>query len=35
MNIRPAWIVKMFWMEQLVIEETAEIFEPIYLQEAA
>jgi hypothetical protein len=32
---RPAWIIKMYWLEQIVIEETAEMLDPIYLKQAA
>jgi hypothetical protein len=35
MENRPAGIIRLFWMEQIVIEEDAEMLEPIYLKEAA
>ena len=35
MGNRPPQIVKMFWLENLVIEEDAEMLDPIYLKEAA
>ncbi len=33
-NLRPAELIKMFWMETIVIEEHAEILEPVYLEAA-
>lgn len=33
LELRPAEILQMFWMEQLVIEETARFLEPVYFFE--
>jgi hypothetical protein len=32
--VRPPLILRLFWMEQIVIEETAEFLEPIYMDAA-
>jgi len=32
--VRPLEILKLFWMEQIVIEETAEFLDPVYLEVA-
>lgn len=33
-EMRPAAIIQMFWRERLVIEETAEILDPVYVEMA-
>lgn len=34
LDMRPAEILEMFWREQIVIEEDAEILEPLYMEAA-
>ena len=33
MTLRPAAILQLFWMEQIVIEEQAHFLEPVYFWE--
>lgn len=32
---RPAQIIWLYWLEQIVVEEDAELLEPVLLREAA
>ena len=33
MTLRPAELIRLFWMEQIVIEEQARFLEPVYFFE--